>query len=117
MEAGNKIRLFNRNGCLSRYALYAYTSNSLSRAEMEMIEEHLRKCELCSEAIKGYKKHHQSVLFKNDLHFLSRRIRDRYNKQYSEQKRSLLFLAYVVISVVILLILVFLIYRFYQVSG
>ncbi len=111
------VRLFNRNGCLSRYAIYAYTRNSLDRSELEMIQEHLRKCELCSEAIKGYKKYNKSVLFRNDLHFLSRRIRNRYNKEYSEQKRSLVFLAYVVILILILLILGFLIYRFSQLGG
>jgi len=113
---GSKKDLFNRNGCLSSYAICAYAKNTLGRNELALVNEHLKTCELCSEAVRGYKNYHHSVLFNKDLHFLSRRIRHRYNRETAPQKKTMAFLAYVVISVIIILMIAYLLYRYFQVN-
>jgi hypothetical protein len=116
MVTVSKKVLFNRNGCLSRYGVHVCTVNKISPEEKAMVEEHLKRCALCSEAVRGYKGFRQPVFLKNDLHFLSEKIRKRYRREEKAQKRSFLFIAFVVVSIAVIAVIIYLLYRLYDVK-
>ncbi|PCH93720.1 MAG: hypothetical protein COB85_06490 [Bacteroidetes bacterium] len=55
MTGKEHIDIFSRSRCLSENDLRAYAENSLSAEEKLSVEKHLVDCELCTDALEGYK--------------------------------------------------------------
>ncbi|MBN1416787.1 MAG: energy transducer TonB [Bacteroidales bacterium] len=56
MEENDKIQdLFIPSGCLSNYALMRYVEGKLNPQEKKLADLHLKDCELCSDALTGYR--------------------------------------------------------------
>ena len=87
-------RLFGPGGCLTSQAIRSYLDSSLPPGSRIQVEEHVKKCRLCSEALKGFKKHGRGKYVNRDLAFLSRRIRRTYSggNVQPDRKLSLLVL-------------------------
>jgi hypothetical protein len=81
MEKRNYSGLFNPGGCLTAVAFKKYLEGSLRPAEKVRVEDHLRHCLICSEALEGYKRQRNSHVMQNDLEFLTGRIRKRYTSK------------------------------------
>lgn len=107
METRTHSALFSPGGCLTALALRRYLDGSLRPAEKMKVEEHLRNCLICSEALEGFKRHHKTDYMQNDLEFLSGKIRKRYAASNSI-KRGLPVT--IVISIFVFLILISVIY-------
>ncbi len=106
---GTKIDrlLFSPAGCLSASGFKKYLANELTPAEKKKVETHLSQCLICSEAMEGFRKQHQSVsVLKNDIDLLSNRIRRRYSRTVRKPEIPL----FTVISLFVFLILVVIIY-------
>ena len=71
--------LFSPGGCLTANTFRRYLDNRLRPAEKAKVEEHLRHCLICSDALEGYKRHRNSTFMQSDLEFLSGKIRKRYS--------------------------------------
>lgn len=50
----NTGRLFNRSGCLYFDTLQRYQRKNLNSSERELVENHLKECQLCREALEGF---------------------------------------------------------------
>jgi hypothetical protein len=73
--------LFSPGGCLTAQTFRRYLDGSLRSAEKLMVEEHLRHCLICSEALEGFKRHRSNEYMQSDLAFLSGKIRKRYSSR------------------------------------
>jgi hypothetical protein len=94
-------RLFGPGGCLTPQALRSYIDGSLHFGSRRLVEEHIKKCRLCSEALGGFKKHGRDKYLESDLAFLSRRVRRIYRGNRYEPDRKLPVM--LLISVILLL--------------
>ncbi|MCK4465692.1 MAG: hypothetical protein KAU83_08270, partial [Bacteroidales bacterium] len=47
-------RLFNQSGCLYFDTLQRYQRKNLNSSERELVENHLKECQLCREALEGF---------------------------------------------------------------
>ena len=110
-------RNFSRGGCLTAQAIRHYLDGTLKLSDRLMVEEHVRHCRLCSEALKGFRKHHRKNLLLGDLEFLSKRVRQQYAAENPRGSYSLPVIL-VIALVILLFILVglFLILRQYQLN-
>ncbi|MBA7525859.1 hypothetical protein ES705_18017 [subsurface metagenome] len=50
----NTGRLFNQSGCLYFDTLQRYQRKNLNSSERELVENHLKECQLCREALEGF---------------------------------------------------------------
>jgi len=50
----NTGRLFNQSGCLYFDTLQRYQRKNLNSSERELVENHLKECQLCKEALEGF---------------------------------------------------------------
>lgn len=73
--------LWNQTGCLSRDAIVAWHTKTLSHADKYLIEKHLQDCSLCKDVLEGY-----SLLSADKLHESFSAIDQLYNKPTNEQK-------------------------------
>jgi anti-sigma factor RsiW len=64
MITHSSISSFNYNGCLTAQGIRHYLDGSLKMSDRLMVEEHVRHCRLCSEALKGFRKHQQKNLMR-----------------------------------------------------
>ena len=109
--------LFNPNGCLSKYAVHTYRKGTLGPKEKILVEDHMKSCEMCTEALRGYKSHQRTRLLYRDLDFLSRRIRRRYLQDGARPgMRLYAFLALTIAAILILLALLYFLYRYFQIE-
>jgi len=64
-------KLFDKNGCISLEALTAFIASDISDEDAYRINEHLKECEFCNDAIEGLKLSNQPVksisTIKNDI--------------------------------------------------
>ena len=49
----NISSLFNRSGCLNENAIVAYLAGKLEGKDLKHVEEHLKECSLCRDAVEG----------------------------------------------------------------
>ena len=109
--------LFNQNGCLTSKAIRAYIGGVLNLHDKMMVENHLKHCELCTEALKGYHEHLKSVHYKRDLNVLSRRVRQRFARDvYRQNRRIYVFLGFSIAAILVILILLYFLYRYFQLN-
>ena len=104
--------LFNPGGCLNASTFKRYLDDTLRPAERIRVEDHLRHCLICSEALEGYKRHHSPVLMKSDLEFLSGRIRKRYSSRQWNRGLPVSIVISLFIFLIIILITYFIIRYF-----
>jgi hypothetical protein len=100
-------KLFSASGCLTGQAINEYLNGSLSATERKSIEAHLKNCQICSEAIKGFQNYRNTTFIRRDIEFLSGKIRKRFAPRHKET-RLLPFM--IVISVILSLIILVIIY-------
>jgi len=99
--------LFSPGGCLTAQTFRRYLDSSLRPAEKLLVEEHLRHCLICSEALEGFKRHRSNGFIQSDLEFLSGKIRKRYS---SRQRPKQGLPVIIVLSLLIFLIILLVIY-------
>lgn len=54
MEEKPTYQLFTRSGCLTPEGMARFADNKLSRSELDLVNNHLKECELCSLAMEGF---------------------------------------------------------------
>jgi len=47
--------LFNASGCLTLDVINRYHSGRLSNKDLEVVRQHMEECEMCRDAVEGYK--------------------------------------------------------------
>ena len=110
VKSENSQNLFTPSGCLTLDAINRYHDNRLRQQELQIVETHLGECEICSDAVEGFKnlrdkqKQHQILLT------LRRKIKSKYSaepfKETGRRKRKLNpGLAYISAAATILIIL------------
>ena len=110
METKKYSGLFNPGGCLTAQTFRRYMDNSLRPAEKAKVEDHLRHCLICSEALEGYKRHRNNSVIQSDLNFLSGKIRKRYSsRQPGKQSLPVSILISLFVFLIILLIIYYII--------
>lgn len=55
MKANEEIRLFTETGCLELRTIQLLNTGQLSKEELRKVEKHLSGCELCRDAVSGYR--------------------------------------------------------------
>ncbi len=59
------------------------------------VEEHLKTCRLCAEALEGYKSRGSKSYLHSDVEYLSRKVRREYNsRSFSPGRRMPVFIAF-----------------------
>lgn len=110
METQMHSGLFSPGGCLTAQTLRRYLDNTLRPAEKLWVEEHLRHCMVCKEALDGFKRHRSDDFMQSDLEYLSRKIKRRYSsKRSSKQGIPVTIVFSLFIFLIILLVVYFLI--------
>jgi hypothetical protein len=112
METQKYRGLFNPGGCLNSQTFKRYLENSLRPAEKARVEDHLRHCLICSEALEGYKRHRRSGIMQSDLDFLSLRIKKRYSARQSKKYTMPVSILVSLFVFLIILMIIFYIIRF-----
>jgi len=105
--------LFNANGCLTFQAIRGYLDGSLRTSSKLEVENHLRHCRICSEALDGFMRHHKSNFLRSDLEFLSDKVRKRYSSAQIRNRRLPVMITVSIIVSLILLLIIFFIIRQY----
>ncbi|HJZ40843.1 MAG TPA: hypothetical protein VJ203_10790 [Bacteroidales bacterium] len=117
MITKSSISNFNSNGCLTARTIRHYLDGSLKLSDRLVVEEHVRRCRLCSEALRGFKKHQRKNVLRSDMEYLSERVRQQYAG--GNQGRAYRMPIIVVVTLVVILVLLvglFLVLRQYQVN-
>ena len=52
-KINNISGLFNANGCLTQETIFAYVNGTLADKDLELVKNHIGKCELCADAVDG----------------------------------------------------------------
>jgi len=105
-------RLFGPGGCLTALALRSYADGSLGSNYRKQVDDHIRKCQLCAEALQGFKKHAWNGTVKSDLKFLSRRIRNRYTGEtFGHGRRLSVVILLSIVTLLVVLLGFFIIFR------
>ena len=101
-------RLFSPGGCLTPLAIRGYLDGTLRLSGRMQVEEHLKKCKLCAEALEGYKGRGSKNYLHSDVEYLSRKVRRAYNsRSYSPGRRLPVFIAFSLAIFLLILVLIF----------
>jgi hypothetical protein len=106
-------RLFSPGGCLTPLAIRGFLDGTLRLTGRMQVEEHLKTCKLCTEALEGYKSRGAKSYLHSDVEYLSRKVRRTYNSRSFSPGRSIPVLIVFTLAV-FLLILVLIFYVFHQ---
>jgi TonB family protein len=71
--------LFNASGCLTLDAINRYHSGRLSNKDLEIVRQHMEECELCRDAVEGYKHFTNQKRQLELINSLRKKIRSRYS--------------------------------------
>jgi hypothetical protein len=77
-----------------------------------LVDDHLRHCLICSDALEGYKRHQSKAIMKSDLEFLTGRIRKRYSSRQYNKGLPVSIMISLFIFLLILLIIYYIIRYF-----
>jgi hypothetical protein len=106
---------FNSSGCLTARTIRHYLEGSLKLSDRLAVEEHVRRCRLCSEALRGFKKHQRKNVLHSDMEYLSQRIRQQYaGGNQARTYRMPIIVVVTLIVILVLLIGLFLVLRQFQ---
>jgi len=101
-------RLFSPGGCLTPLAIRSYLDGTLRLSGRMQVEEHLKKCKLCSEALEGFKSRGSKSYLRSDVEYLSRKVRRTYNTgTYSSGRGIPVWIVFTVAVFLLVLVLVF----------
>jgi hypothetical protein len=101
-------RLFSPGGCLTPLAIRGYLDGSLRLSGRIQVEEHLKTCKLCSEALEGFKSRGSKSYLHSDVEYLSRKVRRAYNSSaYSPGRRLPVFIAFTLAVFLLIVVLIF----------
>jgi len=101
-------RLFSPGGCLTPMAIRGYLDGTLRLGGRIQVEEHLKTCKLCTEALEGYKSRGSKSYLHSDVEYLSRKVRRAYNsRSYSPGRRLPVFIAFTLAIFLLILVLIF----------
>jgi len=109
MVSPSYSRFFGASGCLTPHAFRSYLSGSVRLKLKFQMEEHLRHCRICSEAMEGFRSHHRHSYFQSDLDYLSGRLKHRYARNRTPGLSFLILFSAVIL--VIILVSIFYIIR------
>ncbi len=105
-------RLFSPGGCLTPLAIRGYLDGTLRLSGRMQVEEHLKKCKLCTEALDGYKSRTSKSYLSSDVEYLSRKVRRAYNSRSTSPARRMPVLIVLTLAVFLLiLVLIFYVLR------
>lgn len=111
METLQHKGLFNPGGCLTGNTFQRYLEGSLRPAEKARVEEHLRHCLICSDALEGFKRHRSHLVMQGDIEMLSGKIRKRYSVSPLAKKGLPVSILITLFVFLILLLVVYFIIR------
>ena len=57
-KSGKTNKLFLPDGCLTGYALEHFLAGDLNKSNRQLVEQHLTTCEMCRDAVEGYRSEH-----------------------------------------------------------
>lgn len=101
-------RLFSAGGCLTPLAIRGYLDGTLRLSSRMQVEEHLKNCKLCTEALEGYKGRGSNSYLHSDVEYLSRKVRRAYNtRSYSPGRRMPVFIVLTLAVFLLVLVLIF----------
>ena len=101
-------RLFSPGGCLTTLAIRGYLDGTLRLSGRMQVEEHLKTCKLCAEALEGYKGRGTKSYLHSDVEYLSRKVRRAYNsRSYSPERRMPVLIAFTLAVFLLIIVLVF----------
>ena len=112
METQIHSGLFSPGGCLTAQALRRYLGSTLRPVERLKVEEHLRHCLICSEALEGFKRHRSNDFLQSDLDFLSGKIRKRYSANNTAKRGLPVYIVFTLIVFLIILVVIFYLIRY-----
>jgi len=112
MIYSDPYRLFGPGGCLTNRAIRSYVEGTLRPGGRALVDEHIKKCRICAEAMEGLKKYGRSRNLKEDLDFLSRKVRYTYaGRRLRPGSRVPLLILISVAAILLLLLGIFYIFR------
>ena len=101
-------RLFSPGGCLTPLAIRGYLDGTLRLSGRMQVEEHLKKCKLCTEALNGYKSRGSKSYLSSDVEYLSRKVRRAYNSSsFSPARRMPVLIVFTLAVFLLILALIF----------
>jgi hypothetical protein len=101
-------RLFSPGGCLTPLAIRGYLDGTLRLSGRMQVEEHLKKCKLCAEALEGYKSRGSKSYLSSDVEYLSRKVRRAYNsRSFSPARRMPVLIVFTLAVFLLILALIF----------
>ena len=101
-------RLFSPGGCLTTLAIRGYLDGTLRLSGRMQVEEHLKKCKLCTEALDGYKSRSSKSYLSSDVEYLSRKVRRAYNsRSFSPARRMPVLIVFTLAVFLFILALIF----------
>jgi len=108
VKSENSQNLFNPSGCLTMEAINRYHNDHLHERELQLVKAHLQDCEICSDAVEGYKILPDQDRQSQILFSLRKKIKSKYSSGTgtgSKGKRLNPTLAYISAAATILIIL------------
>jgi hypothetical protein len=72
-------RLFTPGGCLTVNTIKGYLNGTLRMNLRMQVEDHLKTCRFCSEALDGFRSRGKNTYMMSDVEYLSRKVRRRYH--------------------------------------
>jgi hypothetical protein len=101
-------RLFSPGGCLTPLAIRGYLDGTIRLSGRMQVEEHLKTCKLCAEALEGYKSRGSKSYLHSDVEYLSRKVRRAYNsRSYSPGRRMPVLIVFTLAVFLLILVLIF----------
>jgi len=74
-------RYFSPGGCLTFFAIRSFLDGSAGLAAKARIEEHVRNCKLCSDALEGFRSHSRTAGLDSEMNLLSRNVSHHFRAQ------------------------------------
>jgi hypothetical protein len=108
MISSDHNRLFSAGGCLTPLAIRGYLDGTLRLSGRMQVEEHLKTCKLCSEALEGFKSRGSKSYLHSDVEYLSRKVRRAYNSStYSPGRRLPVLITFTLAVFLLIVVLIF----------
>jgi hypothetical protein len=108
MSATDSKRLFTPGGCLTATTIRNYLNGSLRLSAKLQVDEHVKKCPMCAEALEGYKSHARRPYLHSDMEMLTKKVRHTYSRPARPQEGKLpLLIFFTVIAFLVLMLTVF----------
>jgi hypothetical protein len=94
-------------------AIREYLEGTLRAHGKRQVEEHLKNCPICSEAVEGFKRHKRKGYIRSDVEFLTNKVRSRYaSHRVGSRKLPVMIVFSIFMSLIILLIIFYIIRQF-----